>query len=146
MKITFLPLLLGVLLLYSACQKKQSGNTSIYMTASITPKSAGTNTVIYDQTNIVTKKLNRYLSIDALNGNSQEIQLVLKNYTGIGTYQLDSSGLGATGIYTGDLINFKKSLSGTVIITNTALYIIGTYSFTCVDSTVVSEGRFEVLP
>ena len=146
MKITFLPLLLGVLLLFSSCQKKQTGNSSVYMTANIKPKTESSSSVLYDQANIVTKKQNRNLSIDGLNDNSQEIQIILKNYSGVGTYQLDSSGLGATGIYTSDLINFKKSISGTVTITNTALYIIGSYSFICADSTVVSEGRFEVLP
>jgi len=145
-KITNLAIALMAFTLVSACKKKDTGNSSIYLSANYVPANGSSIALGYNSSEITSKKVTGYYSIDAIDGDGREVTLVMNDYTGVGTYLLDTAGTRASAVVTTDQINFKKAVYGTITITNTSLYLIGTFSFTCIDSTKVSGGKFQVLP
>ncbi len=81
-----------------------------------------------------------------MNGNSQIAINILDNGSTIpsGTYSFDSMGLHSSAGYRTSAGVDKKAKSGSVTFTkwDPGVKVTGTFSFTCTDGTVVSNGTF----
>ena len=59
-----------------------------------------------------------------------------------GTFSLDSTQLNNYAEYITSVSTFKLAKSGSITITSISPDVVGTFSFTCTDSTVVTNGKF----
>jgi len=134
-------LLLGSILVISACNKPNSTITSrLFMTATVgtTTWNAATTSSNYTVTGVDTTL---YVTGKASNG--QMIQLIFldfHHYTG--PYYIGSS---AAAAYYTDSVNYTSAATGQLIIqTMSASTITGSFNFKTSDSTMVSMGSFSI--
>lgn len=77
-------------------------------------------------------------------GNGANIAIYLpKNYT-TGTFTIDTGANSFRASYENNAINFVMASYGTVTLTSLSPNLMGSFSFTCTDSTSVSGGTFSV--
>jgi len=126
---------------FSGCNK-DNGPVSYSMRATI-------NGVAFTGTSISVQQNNSVLNITGgsapgANGSGTypSIELYIANYAGKGTYSLVSSANNGAYIDSGGLFSAAISVYGTVIITCASPDIVGTFSFTALDSTKVTKGSF----
>jgi hypothetical protein len=122
--------------IFLACSKNNGSTTGVNsansMTASVSGKSFSTNDVTIggDYT---------YLSIWGSLANSY-IAVYIDQYKGAGTYPIGTQWYVPTQYSVNG--QAKYAVHGTVTITATTPKIVGTFSFTCDDSTKVASGTF----
>jgi len=123
---------------FSGCSKSSSGS-SYFMKETIAGKS-------YSSTYCAAGSSSGYVTIAGSSGTSLTypyVTLTLANYNKTtGTFTLDTTLTGSFAEYNKDASTVVLAKSGSVTITSASPNIVGTFSFTCTDGTVVSGGSF----
>ncbi len=86
-----------------------------------------------------------YIYISGEDANGKKIRIVLIDNSGTGTIQIGTGNAAAYYYPGGSTTSYTYATSGSVTITSLTPDIAGTFSFTCADSTVVTNGSFSVL-
>jgi hypothetical protein len=137
-------------LLIQGCSKSSNtNNNNYYMKATVgsTAFSAQGLSKVY-QTSSYSGGINlTYITGKADNGQVIKITLITNSGTSLSTGTIPLNNGAATADYfpKGLDSSYTNTASGAVIITALAPNIQGSFSFTCADSTVVSNGTFSVL-
>jgi len=138
--LTFTAIVMIGLAAFSGC-KKSSDSPSYNMSASVGGTAFSANYCVADT-------LGGALMIMAFNGTGYtatppDMIITITSYTGMGTYNFDSLGVTNIGQYNATASTSKESIAGSVVISSTtSTQVVGTFSFTCSDGTVVSSGKF----
>jgi len=129
--------LMGMALI-SSCSKSSSSSPSYSMDATIAGKS-------FSGTNCTATISGASLAVDGGVFTSSPVYpyltLGIFNYTGTGTYAIGGTSVNLGGVDSSASV-VLVSQYGTVTITSVSPNIVGTFSFTCSDSTKVSGGTF----
>lgn len=135
-KVVLITIALAGMTLFSGCKK--TGSTSGTIKATINGVDFSTNHCIVHSGSHLAVDGGSYRSTPP----SAYIMLDIYHYTGVGTYNITDSTVGAAVDSSATVIPI--AIYGTVVVTATSPNIVGTFSFTCADSTKVTNGSFNV--
>jgi hypothetical protein len=133
--------LLGMVAFFS-CKKSDNNNNNHAMTATI-------NSAAFKSPLCYAAISDSVMTITASSNSSTlafpNISLVISNFSGAGTYTIGSINGGTfttSAVIDSTDTSGIQSIYGTISITATSPNVVGTFSFTCSDSTKVTSGAF----
>lgn len=139
---------IAVMVSLGSCKKNNSDPTT-YFIATISSASQTTTqafgTVSEDSSNSGSGAIGIHgANLDQSNNPVQIINIILQNFSGPGTYNIDGTGTYAYATYSPDGNPGYVSKNGSITITAVQPYLTGTFNFTTTDSTRITSGKFSV--
>ena len=128
-------------LAFTSCKKSDNSSSNGTLTAT-----AGTTSI--NSSYCAASLLGTNLGIGSVNLSSGTlaypyITLQIGNFTTAGTYTMDGVTTGAGYIVGSNASDIKTAAYGTIVVTSvSSTQVSGTFSFTCTDSTKVTNGSF----